>query len=68
MNSFNDSCNINAVYICGVIKMESDLQKLKDKLDFLLIDMSLSSQEALCLSREIDNLIVEYYQKKNNNQ
>lgn len=44
--------------------MNNSLQKLKEKLDALLVDFSLNSQEALKLSREIDKLIVEYYRKK----
>jgi len=47
--------------------MNSDLQKLKDKLNILLMDISLDSQEALDLSREIDKLIVEYYRRQNIN-
>ncbi|MEN6313635.1 MAG: aspartyl-phosphate phosphatase Spo0E family protein [Clostridiaceae bacterium] len=47
--------------------MKNDLQKLKDKLNVLLIDVSLDSPEALSLSREIDKLIVEYYQRNNVN-
>lgn len=51
----------------GLLQMNNDLQKLKDKLDELLMEMPLSSQEALNLSSEIDNLIVEYYRNRENN-
>lgn len=47
--------------------MKNDLQKLKDKLNVLLMDVSLNSQEVLRLSREIDKLIVEYYKRKDVN-
>ena len=47
-----------------VKQMNNNLQKLKEKLDVLLVDFSLNSQEALNLSREIDKLIVEYYRQK----
>lgn len=48
----------------GVKQMNNNLQKLKEKLDALLVDFSLNSQEALRLSMEIDRLIVEYYREK----
>ena len=48
-----------------VKQMNNNLQKLKEKLDVLLVDFSLNSQEVLSLSREIDKLIVEYYRQKN---
>ena len=44
--------------------MKKDLQTLKEKLDFLLNEKSLTSPEALELSREIDVLILEYYKGK----
>lgn len=48
--------------------MNNNLQMLKRKLDNMVADMPLSSQEALILSRKIDNLIVEYYRKQNGKQ
>ncbi len=41
--------------------MKSDLQKLKDRLNAMLLETPVSSQEALYLSQEIDILIVEQY-------
>ncbi len=69
MNSFDDSCNINEASIdVGSKQMNNNLQKLKEKLDVLLLDLPLDSQEALFLSREIDILIIEYYRKQENTQ
>jgi hypothetical protein len=48
--------------------MSNNLQKLREKLDELLADTSTDSQEVLCLSREIDNLIIEYYRDRNGNE
>jgi len=48
----------------GVKQMNNNLQKLKERLDALLVNCSPDSQEALCLSWEIDKLIVEYYRNK----
>lgn len=43
--------------------MNSELQLLKDKLELLVTEFNLNSQEVLSLSQEIDNLIVEHYRK-----
>ena len=67
LNYYDDSCRIIEIYIMGSNKMNNNLQKLKDKLDALLVDNSLDSQEALYLSREIDSLIVEYYRSRKSN-
>lgn len=39
----------------------NDLQKLKERLDTLLTQMPLNSEEVLDLSHEIDKLIADYY-------
>ncbi len=45
--------------------METDyLQKLKKRLDNLLNELPIDSPEILGLSCEIDNLIVEYYERE----
>lgn len=44
--------------------METEyLQKLKKRLDTLLNELPIDSPEIFTLSCEIDNLIVEYYEK-----
>lgn len=43
--------------------MKNELQKLKEKLDNLLMEKSLEAQEVLDLSKEIDLLINEYYKQ-----
>ncbi len=40
------------------------LQKLKRKLDTLLSELPIDSPEIFSLSCEIDDLIVEYYEKE----
>lgn len=40
------------------------LQKLKERLDILLNELPIDSPEIYTLSCEIDNLIVEYYEKE----
>ena len=52
----------------GSRNMKNELQKLKDELNDLLIEMPINSQEALCLSREIDIQILEYYREQHNSQ
>ena len=44
--------------------MKNELIVLKEKLDVLLIEESINSKEVLCLSREIDKMIVEYYRNQ----
>ena len=44
--------------------MKNELIVLKEKLDVLLIKESINSIEVLCLSREIDKMIVEYYRNQ----
>lgn len=58
-----DNILLYKVCISGVKQMKNDLQKLKDKLNILLTEVSLDSPEALSLSREVDKLIVEYYRR-----
>lgn len=41
--------------------MSKELQKLRDKLESLLKDTPLCSQEVLSLSEEVDVLILEFY-------
>jgi hypothetical protein len=41
--------------------MKSELQKLKERLNAMLSEIPVNSQEALYLSRKIDILIVEQY-------
>lgn len=38
-----------------------DLQKLKERLDALLDEMPINSEEVLTLSHQIDYLVVDYY-------
>lgn len=44
--------------------MNNDLQKLRDRLESLLAVTSLSSQEVLLLSEEVDLLILEFYKQQ----
>lgn len=43
--------------------MKVEIQKLKDKLDTMISDTPLISEEVLELSRELDIFIVEYYRQ-----
>jgi len=44
--------------------MNEELQMLKDELELLVTEFNLNSQEVLCLSRQIDRLIVEHYKRQ----
>jgi hypothetical protein len=44
--------------------MKDNLQKLREKLDVMLLDEPLNSRDVLCLSQKIDILIAEYYSKQ----
>ena len=48
--------------------MEKDIQKLKEKLNSLLLYMPTGSKEVIKLSKEIDLLINEYYKKENSHK
>jgi hypothetical protein len=48
--------------------MNKDLQKLRDKLESLLKDTPLVSEEVLSVSEEVDLLILEFYRKQNFSQ
>lgn len=53
---------IFSLFLWGFKGMQSqDLQKLKERLDALLEEMPLDSEEILILSHQIDFLVVEYY-------
>lgn len=55
---------IFSLFFCGVLGMQSqDLQRLKERLDALLEEMPLDSEEVLRLSHQIDFLVVDYYRK-----
>ena len=43
--------------------MKKDIQKLKEKLDKLMSDLPLISDEVLKISRELDLIIIEYYRQ-----
>ena len=66
MNYCGEYCKIIAVnHRCGVKHMKNELQKLKEKLDHMLIETSPVSQEVLKISKELDILIIEYYKQGN---
>ncbi len=48
--------------------MNSNLQKLRDKLNNLLKETPISSQEVLLLSKEVDVLILEFYKEEDSSQ
>lgn len=41
--------------------MVKDIQMMRDKLEYMLIEKPVNSQEVLKLSKELDVLILEFY-------
>jgi len=56
------------IIFAGLKQMKNELlQKLKNRLDLLILEKPVTSEEVLSLSHEIDCLIVEYYSKRESN-
>lgn len=47
--------------IYGVGEMYEDIQKMRDKLNIMLLEKPVNSNEVLKLSRELDVLILKFY-------
>lgn len=45
--------------------MYDDIQKMRDKLNFMLLEKTVDSIEVLTLSEELDVLILKFYMEQN---